>query len=159
MKQQEDLLLGWEELLPDFGRSAVVACCDLLRSLGGITPVHTVNLNSRGITGYAGQIRPLAEDIHTWLDEGLTVVLLSGGVARGSRLRQALMEQELHPLLNEADQLVKEGGVTILPLTISHGFLWEEGRLAVVSDTDIYGTGYRKARSRKTSGEKISAFT
>ena len=47
----------------------------------------------------------------------------------------------------------------VLPGTLSHGFLWPEAKLAVVADTDIYGAGYRKARSRRTAGEKIAAFT
>ena len=93
VKEQEHLLLTWDELLPLFGRSAVVACCNLLRSLGGIKPDITLNMNSRGIQGYAGQLRPLAEDVRGWLDNGMTVVLLSGGVARGNRLQQSLTEQ------------------------------------------------------------------
>ena len=94
-----------------------------------------------------------------WLDNGLTVVLLSGGVARGERLRLTLEEQGVHSLLNEADLTVKQEGVTVLPISLAHGFVWDEGLLAVVTDTDIWGSGYRKARSRKNAGEKISAFT
>lgn len=43
--------------------------------------------------------------------------------------------------------------------TLTHGFIWEEARLIVVSDTDVYGTGYRKAKKRQAAGEKIAAFT
>jgi len=159
VREQEGLIMDWEELLRRMEGRPLIAGCDLLRSLGGVRPQVTLNLNSRAITGYASQIRTLGQDIRTWLDSDMTVVLLAGGVSRGKRLQDTLRELEIHTLLNEADQQTKDGGVTILPITLSHGFVWEEGKLAVVTDSDIWGSSYRKARSKANAGEKISSFT
>ena len=141
------------------GRAALVTCCDLLRGMGGIRPEVTLNLNSQGIAGYGSQVRPLAQDCANWLEKGWTVALLTGGVSRGKRLLQSLGEQDIKAVLNEEDLRLTPGKVTLLPVSLSHGFVWPEAELAVVSDTDIWGSGYRKSKSRRTAGEKISAFT
>ena len=140
-------------------RAALVTCCDLLRGMGGIRPEVTLNLNSQGIAGYGSQVRPLAQDCANWLEKGWTVALLTGGVSRGKRLLQSLGEQDIKAVLNEEDLRLTPGKVTLLPVSLSHGFVWPEAELAVVSDTDIWGSGYRKSKSRRTAGEKISAFT
>ena len=51
----------------------------------------------------------------------------------------------------------------ILPITLSGGFVIQGTEAipgtAVVSDADIWGEGYRRSKSRKHSGERISTFT
>ena len=44
-------------------------------------------------------------------------------------------------------------------MTLRNGFLLKESGIAVISDADIWGEGYRKSKSRKYSGERISTFT
>ncbi len=60
--------------------------------------------------------------------------------------------------LNELHNLML-GQVVVLPMTLSHGVVWEDARTVIVSDTEIWGIGYKKTKARKTAGEKIDAFT
>lgn len=159
VKQQEDLLMDWETLLQAMSPYPLAVACDLLRGLGGIKPQEVFNLESTPVTGYGSQIRTLAEDCQKWLAEGYTVALLSGGVARGKRLQQSLDELGVPAAFDEHGEGLCPGKTTIVPVTLSGGFVWPEARLAIASDTDIWGAGYRKSRSRRNSGEKIAAFT
>ena len=90
---------------------------------------------------------------------GYRVAVLCGGVARGQRLAAALEEHDVAASFAEKIDKLPEECVQVLPGTLTHGFIWEEARLIVVSDTDVYGTGYRKAKKRQAAGEKIAAFT
>ena len=159
VKEQETLLMEWDELLDQMQGRAIVATAELLRGMGGLHPVDAIDLGCNGVAGYSSQLKDLAKDCQEWRRQGWMIALLSGGVARGKRLAQGLSELEVPATFTEENAPLKPGAVTILPATLSHGFLWPEAKLAVISDTDVYGAGYRKAKSRRNSGEKIAAFT
>ena len=76
------------------------------------------------------------------------------------------MNPELIVMLTHNDRTVENAAeikpdsrLLVTPVTFSHGFVWPDEKLVVVTDTEIYGAGYRKAKARRNSGEKIAAFT
>ena len=156
---QESLLLSWDRVLGALSEKPLVACTELLRGLGGINPKRVENLEAVSISGYASQLRRLAEDLRAWTEKGWRVALLSGGVARGQRLAASITELEAPAVFREKPGPLEPGKPVVLPITLTHGFLWPGAGLAVASDTDIWGSGYRKSKSRRSSGEKIAAFT
>lgn len=157
--QQQTLLMDWETVLGAMQGTATVTVSELLQGLGGIKPDDVLNLASNSLAGYGSQIKLLAGDCAAWLGQGYTVALLSGGVARGKRLQASLAEQDIGAYFDEDARALEPGRVNILPGTLTHGFIWPEAKLVVAADTDIYGAGYRKSKSRRNSGEKIAAFT
>ena len=157
---QQTLLCDWDTLLPQVEKLPYVAVTQFLRGMGGVRTELVTDVNATGVTGYQGQPKALAEDCRSWLSEGYTVALLTGGVARGNRLCESLRELSLQPQMVESAGSVKPGSrLLVIPATISHGFVWPEAKLAVVADTELYGAGYRKSKARRHSGEKIAAFT
>lgn len=162
VREQAGLLMGWDELLPRLANMRQVTACDLLRGQGGVAPEAVFNLHGTSLSGYGSQMKLLAEDCGKQMAAGCTVALLSGGVARGRRLQQSLEELGVQAALREEDALDKpleKGKVTILPMTLSRGFLWPEAGLMVAADTDIWGAGYRKSKAKRNAGERIAAFT
>ncbi len=159
VKEQETLLMDWQEAVKPLASLPYAACTGLLRGLGGLTPDEALNLEASGVESYRSQLRLLADDLRAWRDRGWTVVLLSGGVARGQRLAVSLEEFDVHAVFREEDGVLPPGEISILPMTLTGGFLWPEAGMAVISDTELWGSGYRKAKSRRTSGEKLAAFT
>lgn len=156
---QEHLLLDWDQLLAGWQGCGKLVSCELLRGLGGLQPKTTIDLHAQGCTAYSGQVKELAADVQRWCEAGHCVLLLAGGVSRGQRLTQALEEYGVHALYTEdANNLIRAQAL-VLPLTYSHGFLWPEANVVLIADTDLYGAGYRRSKSRRTTGEKISAFT
>lgn len=157
---QEALLMTYEETLDSLKGRGIAMISEFLRSMGGLTPDVLIQMGSRGVAGYQGQIKTLHGDCETWRQAGWCVALLSGGVARGKRLTDALSELGTPATFCEelAGNLIL-GEVLVLPMTLSKGFIWPDARLVVVSDTELYGAGYRRAKTRKNSGERIAAFT
>ena len=159
VQAQEGLLLSWEEASAPLARLPYAACTSLLRGLGGLNPDTALNLETTGVESYRSQLRLLSEDLKAWHERGWTVALLAGGVARGQRLAASLEEFGVSAAFLEAAEALPRGKISILPMTLSGGFLWPEASLAVVTDTELWGAGYRKAKSRRSAGEKLSAFT
>ncbi len=157
---QAELLLGWDALLPLLTGGTTVTFSAFLRAMGGVVPKAVIQLASVGAAGYQGQVKELARDVARWKAEGWRVALLSGGVARGQRLSQSLLEHDaIVPFVEERTAPLLAGEVVILPVALSHGFSCAETRFAVVADAEIFGVGQVKARARKKTGEKIAAFT
>ena len=95
-----------------------------------------------------------------WREKGYRILLLSGGEARGRRLRESLEE-----LGEKADYVENPGQAediphpgkgrpVILPLTLSRGFVLPGSGLAMVSDADIWEKGTGKAGAESTAGKK-----
>ena len=162
---QEQLLLDWDTMLRELRRSPLGLLTELLHGLGGIRPEQSVAVDAAGIPGYGGQIRNLKNDLALWREKGYRVYLLSGGTSRGKRLEETLRELGESARLREEgeDALPAPGEAVILPMTLGGGFVvpGADGQpgTAVVSDADIWGEGYRRSKSRKRTGERISTFT
>ena len=157
--EQQNLLMTWEELVAAMQGRCVVAVTEFLEGMGGVRVQDAIDLKVERIQGYSNQVKLLAEDCRDWIAAGHRIALLCGGVARGQRLENSLRELEVSAKFAEDAADLAPGKVTILPGTLGHGFRWAEAGLVVVSDTDVYGAGYRKVKKRTHSGEKIAAFT
>ena len=159
-RRQEDLLQGWEETRKRLEAYPLLAAMEMLQGMGGLKPRDSVDLGAVPLAGYQGQIRTLKGDMAAWREKGYRIVLLSGGEARGRRLAENLTELEEKAVYREEPGADAPGDAAlILPLTLSRGFLIPGEQLALVSDSDIWGEGYRKSKSRKRTGERISTFT
>ena len=161
--EQENLLKNWDEVLRELEAYPRGLLTELLLGLGGIRPDNTVTVNASGVPGYGGQMRSLKNDVAAWQEKGYRIWLLSGGSSRGKRLEESLGELGIKARLRENGEKGKPGEAVILPITLSGGFVIAGGEdrpgTAVVSDADIWGEGYRRSKSRKHSGERISTFT
>ena len=156
---QQDLLQDWESIRREISGFPAGVLTEMLLSLGGIRPDIVVNTEAAGIPGYGGQIRLLKNDLAAWRAAGNRIYLLSGGSSRGKRLQESLRELGEETSFSEERREAKAGEAVILPMTLRSGFVLKKGAVAVVSDADIWGEGYRKSKSRKYSGERISTFT
>ena len=155
---QENLLLDYNDVLDALKKHTVLTLQEFLRGMSGITPGAVIRFPGIGATRYQNNTRDLAKDVLTWQREKYTVRLLSGGVARGQRLRTALSVLGASlPVIEDDTADIPQAA--ILPFTLSRGFVMTEARLAFLSDSDLYGAGYRKARSVRNAGERIEAFT
>ena len=149
VREQEDLLIAPAEALEDLNTRPMLTMQDFLRGLSGFKQGKPLKTAALSAPQYHSSVRDLAGDITAWRKEGGEVYLLAGGRARGERLLESLQGVDYTP----------DENVHILPQAVSRGFIWPEIGLYVLSDADIYGKSYKKARSQKTSGERISAFT
>jgi len=149
IKEQEDLLLDPELVLTFVNSHPMMTMQDFLRGLAGFKQGKPYKMTALSAPQYHSSIRDLANDIASWRKNDGEIYLLAGGQARGERLLDSLLGVDFKP----------DPQVRILPQTLSHGFVWADAGIYVLSDGDIYGKSYKKARVQKTTGERIQAFT
>ena len=156
--EQAGLLLPWEETARRLQAYPLMLFSDLTRGLAAFQPDEVIGLDAAGLNSYSAQLRSLADDLRLWKERGWTAVLLSGSAARGQRLSQNLADLGT-PVPFREEALTEPGEAVILPLSLSHGFVWPEAGLAVAAPGEIWGSQYRRGKARRNAGERISAFT
>ena len=157
---QAELLLSYDALLEKLKGRATVLTNLFMRTEPDFKPDALIKFECRNASAYQGNVKELARDVNRWKEGGWRVALLAGGTARGERLQGALTTQGSGaPFVTEPPKALEPGEPVILPLTINRGFLYPEIRLAVVSESDIYGINRQRSRARANTGEKIAAFT
>ena len=159
VQAQEGLMAGWDGVERETASCPRGLLTGMLLSLGGIRPDTVCAADAAGIQSFSGQMRLLKNEIAARRAEGYRIILLSGGNSRGRRLQESLEELGEKAEFSETPCAPAPGGAVILPLTLRSGFLLRGSRTLVVSDTEIWGEGYRRSKSRKHSGERISTFT
>ncbi len=157
---QRGLLFAYPDILAQLSAHTTLVLSDAKRGLGQLKPAHALEFSSGGVMPYQSRLEPLCKDIAAWKEQGCAIVLLTGGEARGRRLLKALSEQGVQGVYADSlDGNLIAREVVLLPVTYSRGFLHPEAKLCVVSDTDIYGTAYQRARKKQNAGERIASFT
>ena len=157
---QKELRFTYDDLLTDWLGRPVLALTDMQTTLGQLMPSELIGFGSKTPMPYQSRLEPLRDDIASWKELGCAIILLTGGEARGRRLQKAL--EEMGVPCSYADSLdgnliVRE--VILLPVAYAKGFLHPAAHLCVVSDTDLYGTAYQRARRKQNAGERIASFT
>lgn len=157
---QSTLLRSYDEVVKELKNLSPVLISDAMQGLGMLEPEKLIELDSEPVAPYQSQMHALCQDLTMWREKGYAIALLSGGEARGKRLQRTLDDESVPSVY--CDQLegnLTLGEIAILPLSIAKGFIHEKAKLILVSDTDIYGTSYQRARKKQKVGERIASFT
>ena len=156
--EQAGLLLDRAAFLRRLEGLPVLLTQDFLRDMSGIRPDLAIQLRAPAPSQYMTRMRDLEKDVRRWIDGGYRVYLLAGGAARSTRLQEALRDADLEVPVAQTEADLDRSPL-ILTETLSHGMLLTEEKTALISDSDIFGAGYRKARRAAQNGEKLEAFT
>ena len=157
---QKDLRFVYEDALADWKRRPCLCLTDVIATFGRVNPTQAVSFGASPSMPYQSRLEPLAQDIGKWRQAGYTIVLLTGGEARGLRLQRALEDQKVAATYCERlDGNLIQREVLMLPVAYQKGFVHPAAKLALLSDSDIYGSAYQRARKKQTAGERIASFT
>ncbi|HTG12172.1 MAG TPA: DEAD/DEAH box helicase, partial [Candidatus Eisenbacteria bacterium] len=110
----------------------------LQRSVGAIA------MGTRGVGGYRGQFKALAEEIRTWRGEGFTVRLVVDDDRQSDRLRQMLAEHDLEPWPDAT--VWSQEGLAVLVGECAAGFQIPALGLIVLCEEEIFGAQRRRLR-------------
>ncbi len=157
---QQGLLLSYPDVLAAFESHPRFALAELTRGLGQMGAQNALEFPSEPVMPYQSRLEPLGKDIAAWRDAGCAMVILTGGENRGKRLQKALGELGIPSVYADSlDQNLIAGETVLLPVAYSKGFVNLQAKLCVVSDSDLYGTAYQRARKKQNAGERIASFT
>lgn len=157
---QQELLYSKHEIINRLKQQPIITMQELLRGMAGFEPSLTLQLKGEGLSRYQGRFAQLALSIKQWVADEFSVAILCSGASRAQRMQHALKEFDCPiPLLEEGSLSVKAGEAALLQLPFSRGFIMEEAKLVLLTDSDVLGSSQRKVKKRHTAGQRIEAFT
>lgn len=119
-----------------------------------IPKVREQELNAGALPGYRGQLSALMSTMRNWLDNRLVVVVAT---EQPHRVSEIVEEHGLFPSDVPSDD--KHGALVMVRARLSSGFLWEEARLVVLTDAEMFGASrLRILRRRVHEGIPLSSI-
>ncbi|MFR5794952.1 MAG: CarD family transcriptional regulator [Christensenellales bacterium] len=160
LPEQQNLMLTQDEALAAMRQTTVLALTTILRPVEKLKPTLLCPMGGMGAGSYGGRTHDMCADFARWQQDGWRILVLSGGAARGERMRQSFEDEGVKAAFDELGSAAPQNGeCRIYPLTLSGGFQYPEIKVAVIASGDVYGAKSAKGRPKKQQGSKIASFT
>lgn len=115
----------------------------------GLSPEGpVVKLPAEGIAGHGGRTREAASDLARALESGEEVFVAALPTGGGEKLRRFALEYGLHVSSER-----RPGALVYVPAEISGGFRLREPKVAVYSESEIFGEEKRSSPARARASE------
>ncbi len=157
--EQEKLYFSNDDIKTRFASAKPVLMQDMLLGFADMKPQSIVSMPAKSASDiYRGNFKLLAADIAAFIQQGFFIGVATESPARAERIRNALKNEGcLMPEFEEGNHDVKSGKAQFVDTNIAEGFVSEDAKLMLVSQSDLYGRSHKKSRSSK-QGQKIDAF-
>ena len=158
--EQEGLMISREAALELLAAHTELVLTTILRPVKELRPTMLAQMGGMGAGSYGGRTKEMCDDIRRWTADGWRVLLLSGGTARGERMRQSFEDAGIAAKLDElGEKAPLPGECRIYPMMLSSGFQYPGMKLAVIACGDVYGQKGRAKKAKEKKGSKIHSFT
>ena len=160
VREQEQLILSGNVVKGILRRDGTIILNRMLRQNPEMLVNCYIDMNGVGHSSYGGKTKELCDDIRKWKEDGWRIMIFSGGIARGERMRQSFEDEGIETRFDEHCIATPEKGKCIIyPTSLSGGFLYPEMKLAVIIESDVYGNKTSRARAKRQESSKINSFT
>ena len=156
-----------ELILPkDYVYSLIDDVCNLRLSLFNNLndSIESVEFKTRNTIKMDGKISVILNEIREKLKDNYSVIILSSTKMRGEKLKEFLGEYEIKARYDEELNKFSLGEVVISLGTLNNGYDFEDLKLYVISDNEVFGDSRIKKRrqtflSNNKSFTKIKSFS
>ncbi|MEV5575698.1 transcription-repair coupling factor [Spirillospora sp. NPDC052269] len=126
-------------------------------TVSALTQEEELDLRVHPAEAYRGDTARVMGDLKAWIDGGWRVVLVTAGHGPAERLVQLVGEEGLGATLTDLPGEPKPGLVNVSTGLLENGFVWDEVKLAVLTETDLSGQksstkDMRRMPSRRRGG-------
>ncbi len=158
---QMDVLYGTEQVSAYLQKGALVTLAALELSNPLLKTERRFDVSAKSIAPYNNSFEALVKDLKRYKKEGYRVLLLSGSRTRAARLAEDLRDQELTAVYSQDPaREVQPGEILTYYGHVEKGFEYPLIKFVVLSESDIFGAGRKKKKSRpKYEGQKIKDFS
>ncbi|MBE5938513.1 MAG: transcription-repair coupling factor [Lachnospiraceae bacterium] len=161
LPEQTKVLCSAQEIYGNISNKNTIMLSTMDNKLKHIEAASKCSLFVQAVQSYNGNFELMVNDLKRWMKNGYRVLVLSPSRTRARRLSENLREYELPAYYEEnMDRIIKKGEIMIAYGTVHKGFEYPQIRLAVISESDIFGE--KKAtrkRKKKYSGKAIQNFS
>ena len=164
ISKPDDYFIPFDAAMRRLGAMALYMADAFTAGRYPVEPRSVTVIHAKQLPSYAGSSSQAAEDISGYMKAGFAVAVLAGDTRRAKLLSEFLNGHGVKCLLKEKlDSLPPYGSCVITTGSLSAGLEYPGIRLAVLTDTQIAGSGFRKpkrkAKRKLSNAERIGSYT
>ena len=158
---QMDVIYGYKDVLNILAKknSLLISTMEVRKSY--ITPLWKYDFTVQAMASYHKNFDILVKDLEQWKKNKYRVILLSGSRTRAKRLSEDLQDFKLNAFYSEdMNRILQDGEIMVTYGNLRRGFEYPLIKLAIISESDIFGVERKKKRKKKSSyeGMNIQSF-
>lgn len=161
LPRQGEIMKGQDFIEAKLQSLRVITMNDMVKTQKSLPPRQIVNFLSNTVYQFHGQLEMLIDDIRHHKETGWRTLILTGTRPRGERLEETLRDRGISAVYRDEVGNLAEAGVIITFGNQKKGFEFRDIKLAVISDTEVFGEAPVKKRRRPVKGkgiEKIHSY-
>ena len=101
LPEQHSLMLTQDEALAAMRQTTLLALTTILRPVEKLKPTLLCPMGGMGAGSYGGRTHDMCADFARWQQDGWRILVLSGGAARGERMRQSFEDEGVKAAFDE----------------------------------------------------------
>lgn len=158
---QADVLISTEQLFSAVERRKCILFTALDQKFKFMSAGEKYQVSVRNVNPYNNSFETLVKDLERYKKSAYRVLVLSASKTRGLRLAETLLNEfNINAFYSEEEDRVPVAGEVMVTYGNVHkGFEYPLIKFVVMTESDIFGTGKKKKKSKaKYSGQKIADF-
>ena len=164
ISKPDDYFIPFDAAMRRLGAMALYMADSFTAGRYPVEPRSVNVVRAKQLPSYGGSSTQAADDISGYLKGGFAVAVLAGDMRRAKLLTEFLNGHAVKCLLSEnLSALPKPGECVVTAGSLSAGLEYPGIRLAVLTDTQIAGSGFRKpkrkAKRKLSNAERIGSYT
>lgn len=130
-----------------------------LRHIPNTQPENIVNLNSRTMQEFHGQMSLFKTEIERWQKAGTSVIILAPNQKRQEKMQEILRDYGIETAISDAIQL-PVSKPTIIVGQLKNGIEFPLHKFVIVTNTDLFKTKVRRRKKQQkiSNAERIQSY-
>ncbi len=154
------LSFSFQELMSEKRRPAIYYSL-FLRHVQHTSPQNIVNVTSRQMQSFHGQMNVLAGEMERFKKSNFTVVFLGANKDRTDRLASVLADYEIEAAKTDSSKALVQGQVYVMEGEPQSGFELPLMKLAVITEEELFKNRIKKKprKQKLTNAERIKSYS
>ena len=131
-----------------------------MRHIPNTQPQNIVNISSRQMQQFHGQMNLLKNEMDRWQKQDYSVVILAPDETRKSKIEGVLHDYDMDAVVSKGEVSLPLVKPTIITGNISSGFEWPMHKLAVLTENELFKkrTAKPKRKQKMSNAERIKNY-
>ncbi|GGF35696.1 transcription-repair-coupling factor [Halobacillus andaensis] len=131
-----------------------------MRHIPNTQPQNIVNISSRQMQQFHGQMNLLKTEMDRWMKQGYSVIILAPDETRAEKIHSVLLDYQMEAVVAKQQPKLPVDIPTIVKGNISSGFEWPMHKLAVLTENELFKkrTAKPKRRQKLSNAERIKNY-
>jgi transcription-repair coupling factor (superfamily II helicase) len=147
----KEYIQSYHKLMTKISSNPILSIASLSRACPDHRVKAVLNLTSKTLQNYSGNIDFLYDDVRGWTNNKYKVYILGGSTQRAKMLCDALRERNFKAVYTESPDEVSDsdGTVIVTKGSVAKGFEYPLINAVVVSDREIFASEKKKRKAKK----------